>query len=144
MAERESRPTEEVRRLYEESESRTATAFEGVVSTGGFGELLARLTENVVAITKLGFRRSTSWCATYGLPDGPTSRVWRASWRVPRISSRWCCRSSRTSCQKLDADRGGAVAELNGVPGEGAGAAGEPGNGLAASTGSDVERPERR
>src|SRR5437763_338858 len=47
-------PAEEVRRLYEEAESQTAKAFEGVVSRGSFGELLARMTENVVAVTKIG------------------------------------------------------------------------------------------
>lgn len=47
-------PAGEVRRLYEEAESRTAKAFEQAVSRGSFGELLARLTENVVAVTKIG------------------------------------------------------------------------------------------
>lgn len=51
--ERRSSPTEDVRRLYEEAESRTALAFEEVVSRGSFGELLARMTENVVALTKI-------------------------------------------------------------------------------------------
>lgn len=51
--ERRSTPSEEVRRLYEESESRTAQAFEGLVSRGSFGELLARMTENVVGMTKI-------------------------------------------------------------------------------------------
>ena len=41
-------------RLYEETESRTAQAFEQVVSSQSFGELLARVTENVVAVTKIG------------------------------------------------------------------------------------------
>jgi hypothetical protein len=41
-------------RLYEEAETRTARAFEEVVSRDSFGELLARMTENVVAVTKLG------------------------------------------------------------------------------------------
>ena len=51
--ERRSSPTEDVRRLYEEAESRSAQAFEEVVSRGSFGELLARMTENVVALTKI-------------------------------------------------------------------------------------------
>ena len=51
---RPSSSTEDVRRLYEEAESRTAKAFEGVVSRSSFGELLARMTENVVAVTKIG------------------------------------------------------------------------------------------
>ena len=54
MAE-EQRPTpaEETRRLYDEAETRTARAFEQLVSRDSFGELLARVTENVVAMTKL-------------------------------------------------------------------------------------------
>jgi hypothetical protein len=52
--ERRNSPSEEVRRLYEDAESRTAQAFEEVVSRGSFGELLARMTENVVALTKIG------------------------------------------------------------------------------------------
>jgi hypothetical protein len=41
-------------RPFEEAEARTARAFEEVVSRDSFGELLARMTENVVAVTKLG------------------------------------------------------------------------------------------
>ena len=51
--ERRSSPSEDVQRLYEEAESRTAHAFEEVVSRGSFGELLARMTENVVGLTKI-------------------------------------------------------------------------------------------
>jgi transcriptional regulator of NAD metabolism len=51
---RESDHTGDVRRLYEEAESRTTRAFEEAVSRGSFGELLARMTENVVAMTKIG------------------------------------------------------------------------------------------
>ena len=55
MADEKQRdPTAEVRRLYEEAESQTAKAFEQAVSRGSFGELLARMTENVVAMTKIG------------------------------------------------------------------------------------------
>lgn len=46
---------DEVRRLYEEAESRAARAMETLVGGEGFGELLARMTENVVALTKIGF-----------------------------------------------------------------------------------------
>jgi len=46
-------PTEEVKALFEESESRTAHAFEELVARDSFGELLARVTENVVGITKI-------------------------------------------------------------------------------------------
>lgn len=52
--ERQSSPAEEVKRLYEESESRTARAFEQLVARDSFGELLARVAENVVGLTKLG------------------------------------------------------------------------------------------
>lgn len=51
--ERRSRPTEDVQRLYEEAETATAKAFEEVVSRPSFGQLLARLSENVAAITKI-------------------------------------------------------------------------------------------
>ena len=47
-------PAEQVKHLYEESETRTARAFEELVSRDSFGEVLARVTENVVALTKLG------------------------------------------------------------------------------------------
>jgi hypothetical protein len=51
------RPTaeEEVRRLYDEAETRTARAMEKLVGSSGFGEILARMTENVVALTRIGF-----------------------------------------------------------------------------------------
>ncbi|HUO73076.1 MAG TPA: hypothetical protein VMU39_20075 [Solirubrobacteraceae bacterium] len=47
-------PAEETRRLYEDAETRTARAFEELVGRDSFGELLARMTENMVALTKLG------------------------------------------------------------------------------------------
>jgi hypothetical protein len=51
----EDRPTpaEEVRRLYDEAESRTAKAFEEFVNMPSFGEVLARVTENFVAMTRI-------------------------------------------------------------------------------------------
>jgi hypothetical protein len=52
--ERHPTPAEETKRLYEEAETRTSRAFEQVVSRDSFGELLARVTENVVAVTKIG------------------------------------------------------------------------------------------
>lgn len=52
--ERRNDPTGGVRRLYEEAESRTARAFEEAVSRESFGELLAKVTENVVGMTKIG------------------------------------------------------------------------------------------
>ena len=47
-------PLQEVRRLYEEQESRTARAWEEVVKRDAFGEILARLTENTLAVMKIG------------------------------------------------------------------------------------------
>jgi hypothetical protein len=47
-------PEQEVRRLYEEAESRVAKATERVVSRDSFGELLAMVTENAVAVTRIG------------------------------------------------------------------------------------------
>src|SRR3954466_13875790 len=47
-------PDQEVRRLYEEAESRVAKAAERVVARDSFGELLAMVTENVVSLTRIG------------------------------------------------------------------------------------------
>src|SRR3954463_5507524 len=47
-------PDQEVRRLYEEAETRVARAAERVVSRDSFGELLAVVTENAVALTRIG------------------------------------------------------------------------------------------
>jgi hypothetical protein len=55
VAEDRPTPEQEVRRLYEEAESRVAKAAERVVSRDSFGELLAMATENVVALTRMGF-----------------------------------------------------------------------------------------
>jgi hypothetical protein len=52
MAERTT-PADEARRLYEEAETRTAKAMEELVAREGFGELLARITENVLAVTRI-------------------------------------------------------------------------------------------
>jgi hypothetical protein len=52
--ERDPSPSEQVKRLYEEEESRTAKAFEQLVARESFGELLARVTENAVGLTKIG------------------------------------------------------------------------------------------
>lgn len=51
--ERQPSPSEQMKRLYEDSESQTAKAFEQLVSTRSFGELLARMTENFVAINRI-------------------------------------------------------------------------------------------
>ena len=55
MTEDRPTPEEETRRLYEEAESRVAKAAERMVSRESFGELLAMATENVVALTRIGF-----------------------------------------------------------------------------------------
>ncbi|MEA2278106.1 MAG: hypothetical protein QOI62_1115 [Solirubrobacteraceae bacterium] len=55
MTEDRPTPEQEVRRLYEEAESRVAKAAERLVAGDSFGELLAMATENVVAVTRIGF-----------------------------------------------------------------------------------------
>ncbi len=47
-------PTEQVRNLYEDAEKRTANAMEDLVKRDAFGELLARATENILAVTRMG------------------------------------------------------------------------------------------
>jgi len=47
-------PDEQVRALYEQTESLTARAFEELVSKPSFGLLLARSAENVAAIARIG------------------------------------------------------------------------------------------
>jgi hypothetical protein len=47
-------PEAQVRELYEQAESRTAQAFEDLVSKPSFGVLLARSAENVAAIARIG------------------------------------------------------------------------------------------
>jgi hypothetical protein len=51
--ERHPSPAEQIKSLYEESESRTADAFEQLVKRDSFGEVLAKMTENVVGLTKI-------------------------------------------------------------------------------------------
>jgi hypothetical protein len=48
-------PDEQVRALYEESESRTAKALEALVNKPSFGELLALSAENTAALTRMAF-----------------------------------------------------------------------------------------
>jgi hypothetical protein len=52
---RETTPEEQVRRLFGEAEKRSAQAMEELVHRDSFGELLARVTENVMGLTKIGF-----------------------------------------------------------------------------------------
>jgi hypothetical protein len=51
--ERHPSPAEQIKSLYEARENRTAEAFEQLVKRDSFGELLARMTENVVGVTKI-------------------------------------------------------------------------------------------
>ena len=46
-------PAEEARRLYDDAEARTTKAFDELVSRPSFGEVLARVTENMVALTRI-------------------------------------------------------------------------------------------
>jgi hypothetical protein len=46
-------PEAQVHELYEQAESRTAQAFEELVSKPGFGVLLARSAENVAALARI-------------------------------------------------------------------------------------------
>jgi hypothetical protein len=55
VAEDRRSPEQEIRRLFEEDEARIAKAAERMVSRDSFGELLAMATENVVALTRIGF-----------------------------------------------------------------------------------------
>ena len=48
-------PFEQARRFYEETEQRTAEAMEELVRRDSFGEIVARMTENVMALTRIGF-----------------------------------------------------------------------------------------
>ncbi len=54
MGEESPTPQDQVRRLYEEGEARTARAIEELVGRDSFGELLARMTENLMGVTRIG------------------------------------------------------------------------------------------
>jgi hypothetical protein len=47
-------PADKARRLYEEAEASTARAMEDLVGRDAFGEILARVTENALALVKIG------------------------------------------------------------------------------------------
>jgi hypothetical protein len=47
-------PEAQVRALYEQAESRTAQAFEELVSKPSFGLVMARSAENIAALTRIG------------------------------------------------------------------------------------------
>jgi hypothetical protein len=46
-------PTQQVQELYEQAEGELAKALEGMVARDSFGVLLAKMTENVVAVSKI-------------------------------------------------------------------------------------------
>src|SRR3954452_5690303 len=48
-------PDEQVRQLFGQAEKETAAAIEQLVHRDSFGELLARVTENVMGLTRIGF-----------------------------------------------------------------------------------------
>src|SRR3954451_5446902 len=48
-------PDEQLRQLFGQVEKRTAAAMEEVVHRDSFGEILARVTENVFGLTRIGF-----------------------------------------------------------------------------------------
>jgi hypothetical protein len=53
MIEKALTPAEQVRRLYEDAENRTGTAMEELVSSNAFGEVLAMVTSNAMAMTRM-------------------------------------------------------------------------------------------
>ncbi len=54
MADQQPTPAEQARQLYEDTETRTAKAMESLVAQDSFGELLARVSGNLIALTKIG------------------------------------------------------------------------------------------
>jgi hypothetical protein len=48
-------PEEQVRQLFGQAEKQTAAAIEQLVHRDSFGEILARVTENVMGVTRIGF-----------------------------------------------------------------------------------------
>jgi hypothetical protein len=55
MSEQQPSPEEMTRRLFGDAEKSTAKAMEQIVHGNSFGELLARTTENAMAVTRIGF-----------------------------------------------------------------------------------------
>jgi hypothetical protein len=51
----EASQQDQAKRIAEEAEQRTASAMEKLVHSNAFGELLARSTENVMGLTRIGF-----------------------------------------------------------------------------------------
>jgi hypothetical protein len=48
-------PDEQIRQLFGQAEKQSADAAEQLVHSNAFGELLARSTENIMGLTKIGF-----------------------------------------------------------------------------------------
>jgi hypothetical protein len=48
-------PEEQLKQLFGQTEKRAASAMEELVQRDSFGEILARVTENVMGLTKIGF-----------------------------------------------------------------------------------------
>jgi Skp family chaperone for outer membrane proteins len=55
MSDQQPSSEEMARRLFGDAEKRTAGAMEQLVHGNAFGELLARTTENAMAVTRIGF-----------------------------------------------------------------------------------------
>src|SRR4051794_36809160 len=55
MSEQQQTAEEQLRQLFGSTEKETAKAVEQVVQGGAFGELLARSTENVMGLMRIGF-----------------------------------------------------------------------------------------
>ena len=48
-------PEEQVRQLFDQAEKQSAAAMEQLVHRDSFGEILARVTENAMGVTRIGF-----------------------------------------------------------------------------------------
>jgi hypothetical protein len=54
MAEEKTTQNEQAQRMYDDAEAQTAKALEDLVAQESFGELLAKVTSNVVGIMRIG------------------------------------------------------------------------------------------
>jgi hypothetical protein len=72
MSSSKSSPDADVRALYEQAETRTAQAFEELVSKPTFGLLLARSAENVAALARIGTDIADLAVRNLGSPGAPT------------------------------------------------------------------------
>ena len=118
-------PTEDVRRLYEDAEKRTAAAMEEMVKRDAFGELLARATENILARDADRQRRRRPRRPQPAAGRPARHHVARApARRAPRTSSSRCsrrssgCRSSWPSRERASASNGTTRRRTSQVVGE--------------------------